>query len=185
MHSMLCGSLRAQDPICSLSRCLVTVSEVSGHICTLRSPLAAPEDTAGQLIEPTYCSRLEVNERELPVMPLSINEAVAVAHAILVLNTVRDLQRDLLTLPSCCAAPSLPLEILQANSFEPTYRSRLEVNAGELPVLPLSIYGAVAMAHAPDSLDGEASGNAFFLHKFVRSSSGLAGLRCKPVESAT
>ena len=57
-----------------------------------------------------------------------------------------------------------------------TYRSRLEVNSGELPVLPLSIYGAVAMAHAPESLDGEVSSNAFFLHKFVRSSSGLAGL---------
>ena len=32
------------------------------------------------------------------------------------------------------------------------------------------------MAHAPDSLDGESSSNAFFLHKFVRSSSGLSGL---------
>ena len=74
------------------------------------------------------------------------------------------------------AAPSLPLEILQLNSFEPTYRARLEVNQGELPVLPLSIYGAVAMSHAPESLDGESSANAFFLHKFVRSSSGLAGL---------
>ena len=43
-------------------------------------------------------------------------------------------------------------------------------------MLPLSIYGAVAMAHAPESPDGEASSNAFFLHKFVRSSSGLSGL---------
>lgn len=77
---------------------------------------------------------------------------------------------------ACHAAPPLPLEILQLASFEPTYRAQLEVNAGELPVLPLSIYGAVAMAHAPESLDGESSSNAFFLHKFVRSSSGLSGL---------
>ena len=74
------------------------------------------------------------------------------------------------------AEPPLPLEIRQMGSFDVTYRTRLEVNSGELPVLPLSIYGAVAMAHGPESLDGEMSSNAFFLHKFVRSSSGLAGL---------
>ena len=83
-----------------------------------------------------------------------------------------------LSIPSegCGAEPPLPLEIRQMGSFDVTYRTRLEVNSGELPVLPLSIYGAVAMAHGPESLDGEMSSNAFFLHKFVRSSSGLAGL---------
>jgi len=36
----------------------------------------------------------------------------------------------------------LPLEILPAGDFEPVYRSPLDVRNGELPVLPLSIYGA-------------------------------------------
>jgi hypothetical protein len=36
----------------------------------------------------------------------------------------------------------LPLEILPAGEFEPLYRVPLDVRNGELPVLPLSIYGA-------------------------------------------
>lgn len=36
----------------------------------------------------------------------------------------------------------LPLEILAAGDFEPIYRTPLDVRSGELPVLPLSIYGA-------------------------------------------
>lgn len=41
------------------------------------------------------------------------------------------------------AAPAaLPLEILAQGDFEPVYRSPLDVRNGELPVLPLSIYGA-------------------------------------------
>jgi len=41
------------------------------------------------------------------------------------------------------AAPAaLPLEILAQGEFEPLYRSTLDVRSGELPVLPLSIYGA-------------------------------------------
>jgi hypothetical protein len=38
--------------------------------------------------------------------------------------------------------PVLPLEILAAGDFEPLYRTPLDVRSGELPVLPLSIYGA-------------------------------------------
>ena len=41
------------------------------------------------------------------------------------------------------ASPAaLPLEILAQGEFEPLYRSPLDVRSGELPVLPLSIYGA-------------------------------------------
>ena len=40
------------------------------------------------------------------------------------------------------APAALPLEILPAGDFEPQYRAALDVRSGELPVLPLSIYGA-------------------------------------------
>lgn len=36
----------------------------------------------------------------------------------------------------------IPLEILPAGQFDPLYRSPLDIQAGELPVLPMSIYGA-------------------------------------------
>lgn len=42
------------------------------------------------------------------------------------------------------APVALPLEILPAGDFEPQYRLPLDVRNGELPVLPLSIYGAGA-----------------------------------------
>ena len=45
--------------------------------------------------------------------------------------------------------PPLPLEILARGEFEPRYRAPLELTSGELPVLPLSIYGSVALAHGP------------------------------------
>ncbi len=43
-------------------------------------------------------------------------------------------------------------------------------------MLPLSIYGAVAMAHPAGDSEGLAASDQFFLYKFDRSSSGLAGL---------
>jgi hypothetical protein len=43
-------------------------------------------------------------------------------------------------------------------------------------VLPLSIYGAVAMAHGQTADDGYAAADEFFIYKFDRGSSGLAGL---------
>lgn len=46
------------------------------------------------------------------------------------------------------APADLPLEILAAGDFEPVYRSPLDVRNGELPVLPLSIYGAGACGGA-------------------------------------
>ena len=42
-------------------------------------------------------------------------------------------------------AAAIPLEILPAGDFEPSYRVPLDVRSGELPVLPLSIYGAGAV----------------------------------------
>lgn len=52
--------------------------------------------------------------------------------------------------PGCSSARTappagkvLPLEILPLGEFDPVYRSTLDVQNGELPVLPLSIYGAV------------------------------------------
>jgi hypothetical protein len=43
----------------------------------------------------------------------------------------------------CCAGQLIPLEILPLGEFDPVYRSTLDVQSGELPVLPLSIYGSV------------------------------------------
>ncbi|KAK9818070.1 hypothetical protein WJX72_006649 [[Myrmecia] bisecta] len=77
------------------------------------------------------------------------------------------------------AAPgkTIPLENLPAGQFDPVYRLPLEVQAGELPVLPLSIFGAVAMAHTADPEDGLAAGDEFFIYKFDRQNlGGLSGL---------
>ena len=101
---------------------------------------------------------------------------------------------------------ALPLEILPAGDFEPTYRVPLDVRSGELPTLPLSIYGsgegqqrcgsarasapschdrsrlpaprccAVAMARLPDSSSGYVSSRQWFISKFDRTQAGLAGL---------
>jgi hypothetical protein len=49
------------------------------------------------------------------------------------------------------------------------------VQSGELPVLPLSISGAVSMTHVPDS-DVLLSGDEWFIFKFDRQQAGLAGL---------
>ena len=58
------------------------------------------------------------------------------------------------------------MEMLPLGEFEPVYRSALDVQNGELPVLPLSIYGAVAMAHpSGDAGEGYAAANEFFLYK--------------------
>ena len=73
------------------------------------------------------------------------------------------------------AGKQIPLEILPLGDFEPIYGSPLNVQAGELPVLPMSIYGAVAMAHAPDADEGFAAADEFFIYKYDKGSSGLAG----------
>ena len=66
----------------------------------------------------------------------------------------------------------LPLEIFARGDFEPTYRSALDINNGEVPVLPLSIYGSVAMTK---SQDGSSSPSEFFIFKYNRQQSGLSG----------
>ena len=73
--------------------------------------------------------------------------------------------------------PPLPLEILAAGDFEPTYRVALDVGAGERPVLPLSVYGSLAMVHLPGTgASGLVSPESFFIYLFDRQSAGLAGL---------
>jgi cyclophilin family peptidyl-prolyl cis-trans isomerase len=71
---------------------------------------------------------------------------------------------------------TLPLELLPAGAFDPVYRSPLDVAGGELPVLPLSVYGAVAMARPAAVPAGEASASEFFMFLYSRSQAGLSGL---------
>lgn len=70
----------------------------------------------------------------------------------------------------------LPLEMLPAGSFEPVYRSKLYVREGELPTLPLSIYGSIAMAGNGDEGVGVVSATQWFMYKFDKGQSGLSGL---------
>ena len=65
------------------------------------------------------------------------------------------------------AGRTLPLEMLPIGQFDIVYRSPLDVRSGELPVLPLSIYGALAMSHGPDGADSAAA-DEFFIYKFDR-----------------
>ena len=39
--------------------------------------------------------------------------------------------------------------MLPAGDFDPLYKTQVDVASGELPALPLSIFGALAMAHLP------------------------------------
>lgn len=70
---------------------------------------------------------------------------------------------------------SVPLEIMPSGQFEPLYKTTLSVQDGELPVLPLSVYGAVAMSHSDVSED-YSSPNQFFFYLYDKSYSGLGGL---------
>ncbi|XP_074370280.1 peptidyl-prolyl cis-trans isomerase CYP37, chloroplastic isoform X3 [Apium graveolens] len=70
---------------------------------------------------------------------------------------------------------SAPLEIMPAGQFEPLYKTTLSIQDGELPVLPLSVYGAVVMAHS-DVSDEYSSPNQFFFYRYDKSFSGLGGL---------
>ena len=69
----------------------------------------------------------------------------------------------------------LPLEILPVGQFEPMYRMELDVQAGDVPVLPLSIFGSVALSHAEDGTEMSSSEEAF-IFKFDRASAGLGGM---------
>ncbi|XP_027172827.1 peptidyl-prolyl cis-trans isomerase CYP37, chloroplastic [Coffea eugenioides] len=70
---------------------------------------------------------------------------------------------------------SVPLEIKPSGQFEPLYKTTLSVQDGELPVLPLSVYGAVAMAHS-DVAEEYSSPNQFFIYLYNKRNSGLGGL---------
>ncbi|KAL9236389.1 hypothetical protein vseg_011067 [Gypsophila vaccaria] len=70
---------------------------------------------------------------------------------------------------------SVPLEIMPSGQFEPLYRTPLSVQDGELPVLPLSVYGAVAMAHSETS-EELSSPNQFFFYLYDKRNAGLGGL---------
>ena len=68
----------------------------------------------------------------------------------------------------------LPLEIIARGEYEPRYRTELDVNDfDEIPLLPLSVDGALAMSRAGD---GMSSSNEWFIYKYDRATSGLAGL---------
>ncbi|CAK7327575.1 unnamed protein product [Dovyalis caffra] len=70
---------------------------------------------------------------------------------------------------------SVPLEIMPSGQFEPLYRTKLSIQDGELPVLPLSVYGAVAMAHSEVSEDFSAP-YQFFFYLYDKRNAGLGGL---------
>ncbi|KAK6934308.1 Cyclophilin-type peptidyl-prolyl cis-trans isomerase domain [Dillenia turbinata] len=70
---------------------------------------------------------------------------------------------------------SVPLEIMPSGQFEPLYKTTLNVQDGELPVLPLSVYGAVAMAHSEVS-EEYSSPDQFFFYLYDKRNSGLGGL---------
>nr|CAB3496073.1 unnamed protein product [Digitaria exilis]CAB3500964.1 unnamed protein product [Digitaria exilis] len=70
---------------------------------------------------------------------------------------------------------TVPLEVKPAGQFEPLYRTPLSIQDGELPVLPMSVYGAVAMAHSEDS-DEYSSPTQFFFYLYDKRNSGLGGI---------
>lgn len=70
---------------------------------------------------------------------------------------------------------TVPLEIMPSGQFEPLYKTTLSVQDGELPVLPLSVYGAVAMAHNETS-EEYSSSYQFFFYLYDKRNAGLGGL---------
>ncbi|CAI8606972.1 unnamed protein product [Vicia faba] len=70
---------------------------------------------------------------------------------------------------------SVPLEIMPAGQFEPLYKTALSVQDGELPVLPLSVFGAVAMAHNEAS-EEYSSPYQFFFYLYDKRNAGLGGI---------
>ncbi|KAG2432024.1 hypothetical protein HYH02_013094 [Chlamydomonas schloesseri] len=81
----------------------------------------------------------------------------------------------LVTAPEGKQQPPVPLEIMPLGEFEPLYRLPLDVQSGELPVLPLSISGAVTFARLP-STESYLSGTDWFVYKFDKQQAGLGGL---------
>ncbi|XVF70952.1 hypothetical protein PTKIN_Ptkin11bG0203700 [Pterospermum kingtungense] len=65
---------------------------------------------------------------------------------------------------------SVPLDMMPSGQFEPLYKTTLNVQDGELPVLPLSVYGAVAMAHSEVSEEYSSPYRFFFYRHDKRNS---------------
>lgn len=70
---------------------------------------------------------------------------------------------------------SVPLEVMPSEQFEPLYKTTLSIQDGELPVLPLSVYGSAAMAHSTDS-EEYSSPSQFFFYLYDKRNAGLGGL---------
>ncbi|KAG2428968.1 hypothetical protein HXX76_011212 [Chlamydomonas incerta] len=81
----------------------------------------------------------------------------------------------LVTAPEGRQQPPVPLEIMPLGEFEPLYRLPLDVQSGELPVLPLSISGALTFARLP-ATESYLSGTDWFVYKFDKQQAGLGGL---------
>lgn len=80
--------------------------------------------------------------------------------------------------PPTGATTELPIEFRPLGSFEPVYRVELDTQTGvgsELPSLPISVYGSMAMTRSPEQQD-LASPGEFFFFLYSQSSSGLGGL---------
>lgn len=69
----------------------------------------------------------------------------------------------------------LPLEVMPTQDFQPIYKTPIDIQDGELPVLPLSVFGATAMAHSPNS-DTFSHPSQFFFYLYDKRSSGLGGI---------
>eukprot|EP00271_Cylindrocystis_brebissonii_P010636 TRINITY_DN26897_c0_g1_i1.p1 TRINITY_DN26897_c0_g1~~TRINITY_DN26897_c0_g1_i1.p1 ORF type:complete len:492 (+),score=95.63 TRINITY_DN26897_c0_g1_i1:168-1643(+) len=69
----------------------------------------------------------------------------------------------------------LPLEILPAGEIAPLYRTALDVQDGEIPVLPMSVFGSVAMSHSTEA-DNLSHPSQFFVYLYDKRNSGLGGL---------
>ncbi|KAK3239428.1 hypothetical protein CYMTET_50648 [Cymbomonas tetramitiformis] len=76
--------------------------------------------------------------------------------------------------PTATSLLPLPFEIMQMGEFEPRYRIPLDVQDGEFPVLPMSVYGSLAMARDID--DNGSDPSKFFFYLYDRRTSGLGGL---------
>lgn len=71
---------------------------------------------------------------------------------------------------------NVPLEILPYGDFEPVYKLPLEIETGERPVIPLSVYGAVSLPNSLNTSEFSSDADKFFIYKFNRSQSGLGGM---------
>lgn len=77
--------------------------------------------------------------------------------------------------PSPLGYAELPLELRAVGEYEPRYRVPLDaLGGGEMPVLPISVYGAVAALRGDGGNDSSPSG--FFFYLYDRRTSGLGGL---------